>query len=54
MQDDLIRFVGACCMQLVEENNQLKKRVEKLEGRLWSRVQRGKKRLFPVIGTKKD
>lgn len=28
MQDDLIRFVGACCMQLAEDNRDLKSRVE--------------------------
>lgn len=31
MQDDLIRFVGACCMKLAEENQDLKSRVEWLE-----------------------
>lgn len=31
MQDDLIRFVGACCMQLAQENRDLKSRVEWLE-----------------------
>uniref|UniRef100_N2ABI3 Sulfotransferase domain-containing protein n=1 Tax=Eubacterium plexicaudatum ASF492 TaxID=1235802 RepID=N2ABI3_9FIRM len=31
MQDDLIRFVGACCMRLAEENRDLKSRVEWLE-----------------------
>lgn len=31
MQDDLIRFVGACCMRLAEENRELKSRVEWLE-----------------------
>lgn len=33
MQDDLIRFVGACCMQLMEENRMLQSRIEELEGR---------------------
>lgn len=31
MQDDMIRFVGACCMQLAEENRNLRSRVELLE-----------------------
>lgn len=31
MADDMIRFVGACCMQLVEENRALRSRVELLE-----------------------
>lgn len=31
MQDDIIRFVGACCMKLVEENRNLRSRVELLE-----------------------
>lgn len=31
MQDDMIRFVGACCMRLIEENRELKGRVSMLE-----------------------
>ena len=31
MQDDLIRFVGACCMRLVQENQELRSRVDQLE-----------------------
>lgn len=31
MQDDLIRFVGACCMRLIQQNQELRSRVERLE-----------------------
>ena len=31
MQDDMIRFVGACCMKLIEENRALRTRVDNLE-----------------------
>lgn len=58
MQDDLIRFVGACCMQLMEENRMLQSRIEELEGRKKSlkkafSEQGGKRKLFLSIGHKK-
>lgn len=57
MQDDLIRFVGACCMQLVEENRMLLNRIEELEGKKKAvkknlNEQGLKKKLFLAIGHK--
>lgn len=57
MQDDLIRFVGTCCMQLVEENRMLLNRIEELEGKKKAvkknlNEQGLKKKLFLAIGHK--
>lgn len=62
MQDDLVRFIGACCMQLMEENCSLRQRVEKLEGRMEAAGSHGlfrirgkdsKKKVFSAIGSRK-
>lgn len=46
MADDMIRFVGACCIQLINENKELRKEIKDLKSKMQHPFRTIKKKLI--------